>query len=202
MVHNPAPPLPAFEPRERLRMRLGIEGPTLVLAGRLTEQKAIPVALDALSRVPGVSLVVAGDGPDRQALEQLAADLDLGGRVQFVGSLERDDVLRLFHASDGALLSSAWENFPHTVVEALAAGAPVIATAVGGVPEVVDDGDNGLLVPPGDAEALARAIERYLADDELRGRLRANAAPSVAGYAPGILFGRIEEMLEEAVARP
>ena len=78
------------------------------------------------------------------------------------GAVPRDQVLRLFRAADASLLPSAWENFPHTVMEALAVGCPVIATAVGGVPEVVRDGVNGLLVPPGDPAALASAVERLL----------------------------------------
>ena len=71
-------------------------------------------------------------------------------------------MLRILYAADAALLSSRWENFPHLVVEALAVGTPVIATAVGGVPEVVRDGENGLLVPAGDPDALAAAIRRLL----------------------------------------
>ena len=86
-------------------------------------------------------------------------------------------MLELFRAADASLLSSAWENFPHTVVEALAVGTPVIATRTGGVAEVVRDGENGLLVEPGDVDALAAAIRRFFADDELAARLRANAAP-------------------------
>ena len=85
-------------------------------------------------------------------------------------------MLEIFSAADASLLSSAWENFPHTAVEALAVGTPVIATAVGGVPEVVIDGENGLLVPAGDADALADAIRRYFSDEALQTRLRAAAA--------------------------
>jgi glycosyltransferase involved in cell wall biosynthesis len=99
------------------------------------------------------------------------------------------------------VLSSAWENFPHTVVEALAVGCPVIATAVGGVPEVVRDGENGLLVPPGDASALAGAIRRFFDDDELRRRLVEAAADSVAGYTKEAVFTRIEQELARAEGR-
>jgi glycosyltransferase involved in cell wall biosynthesis len=103
--------------------------------------------------------------------------------------------VRLFRAADASLLSSTWENLPHSVLEALAAGTPVISTAVGGVPEVVHDGENGILVPPGDPQALADAIRRFLADDALRRRL-ADAAPgSVAGYTEESVFTRIEEEL-------
>jgi glycosyltransferase involved in cell wall biosynthesis len=93
------------------------------------------------------------------------------------------------------VLSSSWENFPHTVVEALAVGTPVIATATGGVAEVVRDGENGLLVPLGDATALGEAIRRFMGDDELRTRLRAAAAPSVAEYAPERVFAQLEQAL-------
>ena len=81
------------------------------------------------------------------------------------------------------------------MVEALAAGTPVLATAIGGVAEVVHDGENGLLVPAGDADALAGAVRRFFAEGALRERLRAAAAPSVAEYAPERIFGRLEETL-------
>jgi glycosyltransferase involved in cell wall biosynthesis len=107
-------------------------------------------------------------------------------------------VLRLFRAADASVLPSAWENFPHTVVEALAVGCPVIATAVGGIPEVVRDGENGLLVPPRDPGALASAIERFFGDAELRGRLAGGAARSVEGSSEEAVFTAIESELEQA----
>ena len=156
--------------------------------------------LRALTRVPEVALVVAGDGPERAALEQTALELELDGRVSFVGAVPRERVLRLFRAADASVLPSAWENFPHTVVEALAVGCPLIATAVGGVPEVVRDGENGLLVAPRDPEALAAAIERFFVDAELRARLGAAAPASVEGYSEQFVFVRIESELQRATA--
>ena len=198
VLPNPAPDVPDLPPREELRRELGLAGGTLVFAGRLGPQKALGVALDALAQVDGVSLVVAGDGPERGALEGRAGELGLGDRVEFRGSVPRERVLRLFRAADASLLSSAWENFPHTVVEALAVGCPVIATAVGGVPEVVHDGENGLLVPPGEPAALAAAISRFFADPELRARLSAAAPASVADYSEESVFGEIEAELERS----
>ena len=93
--------------------------------------------------------MIAGDGPDREALERL-------GYGRFLGALPRREVLELFSAGDASLLSSAWENFPHTVVESLAVGTPVIATRTGGVAEVLEDGVNGLVVEPGDVARLRR----------------------------------------------
>jgi glycosyltransferase involved in cell wall biosynthesis len=198
VLPNPAPEVPAMPPRDVLREKLALDGQTLVFAGRLGPQKALGVALDALSEVDGVSLLVAGDGPERPSLERRAAELGLAARVRFLGSVPRRRVLRLFHAADGSLLSSAWENYPHTVVEALAVGCPVIATAVGGVPEVVADGANGLLVPPGDPAALAAAISRFFGDSELRARLSAAAPGSVAGLSEAAVFGEIEAELARA----
>ncbi len=103
-----------------------------------------------------------------------------------------------FAAADGVVLSSSWENFPHVVVEALSVGTPVLATAVGGVTEVLRDGVNGLLVPIEDAPALAAAIRRFFADDELRLRLRDGAAQALDAFRPEDVYGRLEGLLREA----
>jgi glycosyltransferase involved in cell wall biosynthesis len=188
VLPNPAPALPALPPRDELRRSFGIEGPTVAFAGRFGPQKALDVLVDAVGRVDGVTLVLAGEGDAPVA----------GERVRFVGALPRERVLELFAAADASVLSSSWENFPHSLVEALAVGAPVIATRVGGVPEIVEDGVNGLLVPAGDAGALAEAIRRFFSDDALRARLRAAAAPSVERYGHEALYGTLEQILAGA----
>ncbi|HEY5057726.1 MAG TPA: glycosyltransferase family 4 protein [Gaiellaceae bacterium] len=199
VLPNPAPPLPAFASRDELRRSFELNGNTLAFAGRLTAQKSLDVALAALVRVDGVTLLIAGEGDQRAPLERRTAELGLTERVRFLGPQPRERVLELFRAADAAVLSSSWENFPHTVVEALATGTPVLATATGGVAEVVHDGENGLLVPAGDPSALADAVRRYFADDALRERLRTAAAPSVEAYAPEGILGRLEEALLRAV---
>jgi glycosyltransferase involved in cell wall biosynthesis len=201
VLPNPAPPLPELAPRDELRRSFGFTGPTLAFAGRLSAQKSLRVALDALARVDGVDLAIAGEGDERPAIERIVAALDLGGRVRLLGALPRTRIVELFAAADASVLSSSWENFPHTVVEALAVGTPVLATATGGVAEVVRDGENGLLVPLGDSAALADAIRRYFDDDALRERLQAAAAPSVAGYAPDRVFTQLEDVLRRTLAR-
>jgi glycosyltransferase involved in cell wall biosynthesis len=201
VLPNPAPALPDLPTRDAQRAALGLERPLLAFAGRLTAQKELGLALEALATVDDVRLAILGDGPERQALERRAHELGLNGRVRFLGGGARDDVLRLFRAADAAILPSAWENFPHTVVEALAVGTPVVATAVGGVPEVVHDGENGLLVPPGDSDALAAAIRRLAGESELRERLSAAAAPSVEPLAEERVLARIEELLRQTAGR-
>jgi glycosyltransferase involved in cell wall biosynthesis len=200
VIPNAAPPLPAVPERDVARARFGVEGPTLAFAGRITRQKALEVSLDALAEVDGVSLLVAGDGPDLDEVRREARDRKLDGRVRFVGPLDRDGVLALFRAADASLLSSTWENFPHTVVEALAVGTPVVATSVGGVPELVRDGVNGLLVPAGDVSALADAIRRIVVEPGLRERLAAKAASSVEHLERNRVYARLEAILH-AVAR-
>jgi glycosyltransferase involved in cell wall biosynthesis len=187
VVPNPVS-VPELPPREELRARHGLEGPTLVFSGRLVPQKDLGTLLEAAALVPEASLVVAGDGEERGRVD---------GRARALGALPREQVLELLRAADLAVLSSRWENFPHALVEALAVGTPVVATAVGGVPEIVRDGENGVLVPPGDPQALAGGIRRALAQ---RDALAAAAAGSVERFAPAQVYGRLEQILLEAAA--
>jgi len=190
--------VPQVGARDELRRRHGLAGPALVFAGRLSVQKSLDVALRAVAACDGVSLVLAGEGPERPRLDHLVAELGVDDRVRFIGAQPRETVLELLAAADAELLSSGWENFPHSLIEGLAVGTPVIATGGGGVREIVTDGVNGLLVAPGDPEALAAAIRRFFADDELREELRAAAAGSVERFAPGPVYARLEELLQEA----
>jgi glycosyltransferase involved in cell wall biosynthesis len=200
VLPNPAPEIPDLPSRDELKRSFGLDGATLAFAGRLTAQKSLGRALDAVAAADGVRLVIAGDGPDRAPLEGRARELGIADRVSFLGAQPRRRIVELFRAADATILSSSWENFPHTVVEALAVGTPVLAMEAGGVAEVVHDGVNGLLVAPGDTAALAEAVRRYFADTELRERLRKAAASSVADYAPDRVFGELESTLRR-VAR-
>jgi len=198
VVPNPAPTLDGLVTRDEARRRLGVTGFAVGAAGRLTEQKAFGDALAAVARVPGVELLLLGDGPERAILERRAVELGVGERVRFLGAGTRADVLTLFRAADVVLLTSAWENLPHTVLEALAAGTPVIATRVGGVPEIVHDGENGLLVPARDVDAIAGAIERVAHEPGLCETLAAAAAASVEELAEPRILRRIVDEIERA----
>ena len=195
VLPNPSPVAQELGDRDELRRAFGLNGATLAFAGRLTAQKALGRALEAVAGAAGVTLVVAGEGPERDSLQARAGELGIGDRVTFLGAQPRGRILELFRAADGTILSSSWENFPHTVVEALAVGTPVLAMEAGGVSEVVHDGVNGLLVAAGDTVALGEAVRRYFADDGLRERLRGAAAESVAGYSPEVVFGELEATL-------
>jgi glycosyltransferase involved in cell wall biosynthesis len=191
VVSNPAPDviLSTKSPRSN----------TFVYAGRLTRAKALGTAIDAFARVPAARLIVVGDGPERRALEQRAHAAGLDGRITFLGAQPRARVLEELGNAWASVLSSDWENLPHAAVESLAVGTPVVATRVGGVPEVVHDDVNGLLVPSGSPEALADALARLVDDEQLRQRLADAAAPSVAALSRDRVYGELERLLAEAV---
>ncbi len=160
------------EAREAGRRALGVsEGEQVVgTVGRLDPVKDHAGLLTAFARVkaeqPGASLIVIGDGPCRKELEDLAAALRLTPGVHFLG--ERTDVPLLLKGMDLFVLPSIAEGISNTILEAMASGLPVVATCVGGNPEVVEDGVTGALVPPRDPATLARAIVGYLQDPYLR----------------------------------
>jgi glycosyltransferase involved in cell wall biosynthesis len=162
-------------------------------------QKNVPLAITALGRVPDASLVVIGDGASRGDIERALASEGLGERVTIRGAAPRTEVFDWLRAADAALLSSDWENFPHAAVEALAAGTPVIATAVGGVPEIIETGANGILVPPGDLDALSQAIADVATDRQLLVALRAGARAAAERYDRRPVFEAIEAALKRAV---
>jgi glycosyltransferase involved in cell wall biosynthesis len=199
VVPNPAPPIDRLSSREELRGRLGLADTTFVFVGRLVPAKQLGLALAALGQVPEASLVIVGDGPDRQKLADAISSAGLGDRVTLKGALPRGEAIAWLRAADAAVLSSAWENFPHAAVEALAAGTPLVATAVGGVPEVIESGMNGILVPPGDAHELAAAMRSVATDPELLSRLRRGAAASAGRYSVDEAYGAIEKTLCDAV---
>ena len=147
--------------------------PLFVSAARLEEQKGHDVFLDALAQLvrKGVSFsaAIAGDGAMKEPLQRRAAMLGLEKRVQFLGRL--DDVGPLLTAADGVVLASRWEGLPLTLLEALARARPVVATRVGGIPDVIRDGENGRLVPPDDAPALAAVLEEFAVKSDAALRL-------------------------------
>ena len=152
--------------KQEVRRDLGVaEEDFLWLAvGRLEEPKDYPNLLQAFRIVLNkyeAQLYVAGQGSLTEDLERQAIKLGISDRVVFLGL--RRDIPQLLEAADGFVLSSAWEGLPNTVMEAMAAAKPVVATNVGGVPELVQDGKTGYIVPPRNPEALALAMEKMMA---------------------------------------
>ena len=167
-------PAPASAMRDDARRAVGL-APDVVLAlfvGRLVPEKNLPLLLDALSRIPAERrprLWLAGEGPERARIETDIARLGLASDVQLLG--ERGDSVRLMQAADLLVLPSREEGLSNVLLEAMGCGLPVIATAVGGSAELIDDAVNGRLLPSGDPAALAQAIALLAADAPERARL-------------------------------
>jgi glycosyltransferase involved in cell wall biosynthesis len=166
-----------------LRRSLGLSAELrLVLSvGRLVPQKNHALGMRAVAGVRDAALVVVGEGPLREELGALATSLGIAERVRLPGA--RGDARELMSAADLVLLSSRWEGLPLVALEALAAGTPVVATAVRGIRELLRDGESALLVPPDDAEALGAAVRLALDDSALAGRLRVNGLELAKRYS-------------------
>jgi glycosyltransferase involved in cell wall biosynthesis len=180
-----------------------VAGRVLVI-GRLAPQKRPDLAVRAFAaareRHPQAELFVLGDGPDRPSVESLVADLDLADAVHLLGY--RDDVPGLLAKAACLLLTSDYESCPLSVIEAMAAGTPVIATRVGGVPELVEDGTHGLLVERGRVEPLAAALDRVLAAPELGREMgAAGRRTAKARFSRERMVAETVALYEEVVAR-
>ncbi len=161
------PPELAPAERERLRNTFGASGRRVWLGvGRLERQKGFDLLLDAWKELelPRPLLVILGDGSERRALEDRTSALQLGGDVHFAGAWR--SAARAYGAADAVILPSRFEGMPLALLEALCAGIPVVATAVGGVPEATENGRRARLVPPEEVHRLAEAVREIEADPE------------------------------------
>lgn len=171
--------LDEFNPRipgARIRNKLSLgEKPVILAVGAATIRKGLPYLLqsmpDVITNIPDVRLIVVGSRAYEGQLQLLAKDLGIEGHVIFAGPVERDELPYYYSACDLVAVPSVYEGFPIVVLEALASGKPVVASRVGGIPEAVQNGANGLLFEPGDVPQLTRALVRLLADESLRGKM-------------------------------
>jgi len=202
VVHNGIIPEPfsrpghiSWEPRPAQARR----APTVLTLARLVKNKGLSYLIAAAPLVPEALFVVAGEGPDRGLFEAQAEALGVANRVRFLG--QRDDIPDLLADCDLFILPSLHEGLPISVLEAMAASKPVIATAIGGIPEVVVDGQTGLLVPPADPPALAKAIRTVLADPTLaRNLATAGRAQLLKGFSAEVMVQRTTQIYHEILS--
>jgi glycosyltransferase involved in cell wall biosynthesis len=189
-------------PKLRSELNLG-NSPVVGFVGRLVTDKGgallIQAAKEVLAVHPTAKFVLVGEGSARQEWKALAAELGIGNRVTFAGA--RDDMPEVYASLDVAVLPSLVEALPMCLLEAMAAGKPVIATRVGAVPNVVIDEQTGLLLEPGDVNALAAAIAKLLSDRELANRLAENGREHVArNYSARAMASAYIEKYAEVLA--
>jgi glycosyltransferase involved in cell wall biosynthesis len=172
------------------------ERPVVLTSARLDEQKGHQVLFRAATEIPDAVFALAGEGPQRASLEALAAELGIADRVLFLG--QRSDIPELLAASDVFALPSLYEGSSLALLEAMAAGRALVSSAIGGTDELIDDGESGLLVPPGDAAALAAALRRLLSDEALRASLAHRARQRVErDFTRDAMARRVEGIYEE-----
>jgi glycosyltransferase involved in cell wall biosynthesis len=176
--------------------------PIVLSVGRLSKEKGHADLIRAMGHVrstldSSAMLLLVGDGPELAQLEHLCGELDLADMVRLVGY--RDDVAPYYEAADVFALSSYSEGSPNVLLEAMDYGVPIVATAVGGVGEMIGHGEQGWLVRSGDAEELARGIVTLLSNDDLRTTLSAAARQSLAAYSPAIYYAGVSALLERVV---
>ena len=173
-----------------MREELGIgDEPLVVTASRLIKGKSPELLISAFARVlevvPDAKLVIAGSGREEANLSRQIKDLNIANAVFMVGKLKKEKVAQLMATADVFVLPSKMESFGLTLLEASAAGLPVVCANAGGIPEVFRDGFNGLLYPPGDDDAMAKAIIRLLQDRELAKKISANAMETAGRFTWG-----------------
>src|SRR5262245_17220710 len=201
--------LDATKAPDEVRAELEIPSNRIVVGvvATLQNKKGHRVLLDAVAKTPGLDaiwLMLVGDGPERAALQAHAAALGIKSRVTFCGT--RRDLGNLLPAMDVFALPSLWEGLPLALILAMGASRPVVATRLAGIPEVVTDGETGLLVEPGNVAALGSALARVCGDGALRERLGARARAAVrdrfgADAYSAAVIGIYEEFLRGMTAR-
>jgi teichuronic acid biosynthesis glycosyltransferase TuaC len=192
--------------RVLLRRRLGLpeDGPLIIYAGYLDRRKGVYELLTAFMKIAGSHphsyLILAGEGADRQALVRLAENGVGCNRVRFLGHVEHDRMPAMLQACDIAAMTSWSEGMPNAVVEAIACGLPVVATAVGGIPQAIHHNFSGFLVSPRDTAAIAEALDRLLGESDTRERFgRAARHIAVTAFDARENSRRLAALLEKTV---
>jgi glycosyltransferase involved in cell wall biosynthesis len=172
----------------------------VVTVGRLVPWKQMDGLIEALAGCEDAGLVIVGDGPERSRLEALGQARQLTERVYFAGQRTKAETLALMAACDLFVLNSTYEGFPHVVLEAMSAGLPVVATAVGGTPELIHDGQNGILIPPDGNAALAKTLLQLVSSATERQRLAAAAKHTVEQFHHGAMIDQTQAVLRACAA--
>jgi D-inositol-3-phosphate glycosyltransferase len=216
VVIPPGADLSTFRPLDRTaaRRELGLEGEALLFVGRIDPVKGLDTLLEALELLghrDRLRLLVVGGSPpgaparqidaDERALRELARQLGVDDRVDWLGPVEQERLPLYYSAADVVVVPSRYESFGLVALEALACGAAVVASRVGGLPTIVRDGENGLLVPWRTPAAFAERIEQILEEPDLAVRLREAAPRSMARFSWAATAGRVIELYRELSAR-
>ncbi len=208
LIENAVDPRPfeiAQSRRAQVRQKLGLDGYFVIgTVGRLIEAKCydklLQVAANVYDANQSVRFLIIGDGPLSKRLRQLAKELKVGGVVKFLG--QRDDIPDLLSAIDLYVITSQREGLPVSLIEAMMAGKPIVATAVGGIPEAISSGKDGILIEPARTEQMHETILKLIESPDERERLGANAKEkALRKYSPESVLAKIENLYREILSR-
>jgi glycogen synthase len=180
----------------------GIGRPRVVFVGRLAPQKGVRTLVEAarLLKTPGAQVLLVGDGPQRSTLEEEIQRQGVGDMVHLFGFVPHDLVPAVLTHADLLVLPSLYEELGTILLEAMWVGVPIVASRTGGIPDIIDDGVNGLLVAPGDPQVLARTVDYLLADPDLARRLGEAARELARDYDWGVLAERVLAIYRSLIA--
>lgn len=194
-----------FNPKaSSVRHRLGIkDGSVVSFFGRLWKVKGVEFLIKAVplivEKIPNAKFLIIGDGPQKESLMKLADDLNVSKYVKFCRSISYSEMPAYIKASDCVVLPSLMEGLPITALEAMGCGVPVIATRVGGTPEVVEDGKNGFLIEPRRPKSIAEKLIQLLKDEKLRKRMGEAGRKFAEKFDWDVIAGRTLEVYQEAL---
>ncbi|MCL5017052.1 MAG: glycosyltransferase [Patescibacteria group bacterium] len=189
--------------KKKLKVKLGIKETLLVYMGRVGYEKSIDQVIRAMAvaskKDPHIKLMIVGDGPDKKNLEELAQKLGIGNKTIFYGFARGKELLEILQAGDIFITASKSENMPLSVMEAMAAGLPVIGVDSLGVPEIVKDGKNGFIVAPDMFEDMAQRIVELAEDDKLRNKFSIASRELAMEYSKEKIVGLLEGAYRKAI---
>ena len=197
-------PSQSKEVKRELQKSLGYGAKNIIYLGRLSAEKRVDAVIEAFGQVsvhvPDAQLVIAGDGPERQSLEQMVQERGLVDKVHFAGFVRGEELTNILRASDLFVSGSQFENMPLSVLEAMACGLPVVAVRSLGMIEIVRDGTEGTLSEDASAQGLAQHMQTIISDDELRERMSLAARERSMHFSQRRMTDRIENIYNEVIA--
>ncbi|MCA9355296.1 glycosyltransferase family 4 protein [Candidatus Kaiserbacteria bacterium] len=201
VIYSALFPISVADSKEVLKRELSFAYPTIVTAGRLVPWKGFKVLIDVIAKLqvnfPNISLVIAGNGEERDDLQNHVADLKLSQHVRFMGNLSKEALGATIKASDVFVLNTAYEGLSHQLIEVMDIGTPIVTTRVGGNPELITDGADGYLVEFNNEKDLLEAITRVLNHPESCTRIVQSARGRSKQFSKDIVIKQIDQMLRE-----
>lgn len=195
VIYNAFAPVDIIEEKYSLRIRYKISGTAIFSAGRLVPWKGYDTLIDVVNELPETRLIIAGEGPDHDKLQEKIKILGLESRVVLAGRLDKDDLLKQIKASDIFVLNTGYEGLSHQLLEVMSVGTAIITTNVGGNPELIKDEREGLLIEYNNKDQLKEAILKLSGNRVMADRLAKNAKERVQNFNEEKMLGEISSLL-------